>query len=197
MFYDPKEFEFIRAFEEKWEVIRDEFLGLDPRIIDLHRVGSHEQYILKLIKNNGWVPSWQVDDQETGKSNEANYGWLTYGLSYSGLFPEEAASRFPQTMALLRSLKGFKVCAFSKMRPRTMIAPHNHPELGGDLLTFHMGIQLKPARSYLCVEGEFREEREGGSLVFDGNAEHAAINMSNDDRVILYMEFSKSQIRFV
>lgn len=190
MFYNPALFNFTQEFERNWLAIRDEYLKLDRKVLDLHRNDSHETYVEKLFKNNGWTPSWQVG------SNQPNYDWLTYGLSYRGLFPVEAKAKFPTIASLLSRLSGFKVCAFSKMKTLSFIGPHKHPELGDNLLTYHLGIDIIPGKSYLWVNGKFEEQRNGKSIVFDGSCEHFAFNMSGADRVILYLEFDKTKIKF-
>jgi beta-hydroxylase len=190
MYYDPQTFAFARAFEASWEQIRDEYRALDAPVLDGHRTAPHQSYVTRLLDHNGWLPSWQAGT--TG----ANPDWLTYGLSFRGVFPREAYERYPVTAGLLSRLRGFKVCAFSLMRPRTFIAPHRHPELGGHLLTYHLGLDVTPRRSYLCVDGVFAEQQNGRSLVFDGSCDHFALNMSDEDRVILYLEFDRAKIRF-
>lgn len=188
-YYDPRDFPFVETFEQNWEVIRDEFLGLDARVLDFHRSGPHEQYVATLLKNNGWTPSWQMG------LAAPNYDWQTYGLCYMGRFPDEVPQKLPRTAALLKRLTGYKVCAFSRMKPLSHLAPHTHPELGGRMLTYHLGLSVVPRRSYLWVDGEFREQRAGQSLIFDGSREHFALNMSGRDRVIFYMEFDREAIR--
>jgi ornithine lipid ester-linked acyl 2-hydroxylase len=188
MFFDPADFAFTKVFEEQWQVIRGELRGLDPKILDIYRNGPHEQYVAALQRNNGWIPGWQVG------SREPNYNWLTYGLSYAGLFPDEAPLRFPETRKLLARLTGFKVCAFLLMRPLSVLGAHAHPELGGDLLTYHLGLQVTPGRCFLWVDGNFAEEEEGKSIIFDGSHDHFAVNVGQSDRAILYMEFDKSRI---
>jgi beta-hydroxylase len=86
------------------------------------------------------------------------------------------------------------VAAFSLMRGPSFIAPHRHLELGGDLLTYHLGIVAVPRFSYLNVDGTFVEEQERKAVVFDGSCVHFALNMSNSERVLLYMEFDRSKI---
>ena len=189
MFLEPESFEFIGEVKKSWANIRREFEGLDSRIIDIHRNASHQEYLEKIAKNNGWTPSWQVG------STEKNHNWLTYGLYYRGACPDEAAEKFPLTMAVLKSMSCVVSAAFSMMKPASMIAPHRHLELGGDILTCHIGIDLLPQRSYLSVEGKFEEESEGKAIVFDGSREHFAINASDRDRTILYIEFDKSKTR--
>ena len=188
MFFETQSFEFINELKKNWASIRQEYEGLDSRIVDIHRNASHQEYLEQIAKNNGWTPSWQVG------SIEKNYNWLTYGLYYRGACPDEAAEKFPLTMALLKSMPCVVSGAFSKMKLASMIASHRHPELGGNLLTCHIGIDLMPQRSYLCVDGKFEEELEGKAIVFDGSCEHFAVNASDSDRTILYIEFDKSKI---
>ena len=192
MFYNPALFNFTQEFENNWHSIREEYLNLDSKILDLHRdkYSPHEKYVDTLLYNNGWTPSWQAN------SNEPNYNWLTYALSYQGLFPQEAEHKFPITARLLTRLKGFRVCVLSLMKPFSFIRPHSHADLGGNLLSFHLGVDVVVGKSYLCVDGTFEEEHNKKSIVFDASREHYAFNMSNVDRAILYMEFDKTKIAF-
>ena len=188
MFYNSSEFNFINYFQEKIEDIRKEYLNLDPMILNIHRSGTHEELLSTFLTSNGWMPGWQVG------TNAPNYNWLTYGLSYHNRFPPEACEKFPIIMNMINQFTGIKVCAFSSMLPFSFIAPHSHTELGGDLLTFHLGIDVIPGRSYLCVNGVFNEEKNNKAIVFDGSIEHFAINMGPSRRVILYLEFDKNSI---
>lgn len=188
MFYNPCEFEFTRQFTDQWRMIRIECDRLGPHVLDVHRIGTHEDYFMQTARNNGWSPSWKVG------STERNYDWLTYGLSHEGQFPDEAREKFPVTMALIQSSPCITAAAFSKMNPLTMIAPHVHPELGGNRLTFHLGIDVEPRRSYLGVDGLIEEEKNNKPLIFDGSVEHFAVNMSESSRTILYIEFDRSKL---
>lgn len=188
MFYNPTEFEFTHQFTAQWRSIRSEYDHLNPRVIDVHRIGTHEEYFLQTAENNGWAPSWKVG------SIERNFDWLTYGLTYKGQFPDEASEKFPTVMALIKSTPCITAAAFSKINPMTMIAPHIHPELGGDRLTFHLGIDVEPRRSYLGVDGVIEEELNNKPLIFDGSVEHFAVNMGDATRTILYVEFDRSKL---
>ena len=188
MFFDPKSFDFINAFLQNLDSIRAEYRALDSRILDLYRNGTHQEYFEQIVNDNGWVPSWQIG------SSERNYQWLTYGLVYQGIFPNGAAQKLPCSTELLKQFPFITAAAFSQMKPLSMIAPHCHLELGGNMLTCHIGIELPPKRSYLCVEGEFQEEAEGKALVFDGSREHFALHSGDRDRTILYMEFDRSRM---
>lgn len=185
--YDPQEFSFIQTFEAHWDAIRLELLALDPTVLDMHRNGSHQNAFEQLQSNNGWTPSWQVG------STDPNVDWLTYGLAYQGMFPVDAQRRYPTLHGLLTRMTGYTVCAFSQMKPGSFIAPHTHPELGGDLLTFHLGIDVPDNHCYLNVDGTFLTEQNRKSIVFDGSREHYALNLSGQPRTILYMEFSRAR----
>ncbi len=190
VFFDPAGFAFAGALQARWRLIRQELLELDAPLLELHRIGSVELYAEALLRNNGWTRSWQVE------STEPNPDWLTYGLSYKGIQPDGAARKTPATSRLLARLRGCQVCAFSLLRAGSFIAPHTHPELAGKFLTLHLGLDLLPARSYLCCETETREEQPGGLIIFDGARQHFAVNMSTQDRVILYMEFAPGEACF-
>ena len=191
MFYDSALFDFTQKFENNWRAIREEYLNLNRRILDFHReCVPYEEYAYKLLNNNGWTPSWQLN------SSEPNYNWLTYGLSYQGLFPQEAEQKFPITASLLSKLNGIEVCGFSLMKPLSFIAPHAHRNVESNTLSYHLGLDVVPKKSYLSMNGIFEEESNGKSIIFDVSHEHFAFNMSDANRVILYMEFDKSKIAF-
>lgn len=189
MLFNANDFAFSGRFEHHWDDIRRELNGLGRKVLTVHRNQPHGAYAALLKANNGWMPSWQVG------SNEPNSDWLTYGLCYRGIFPDEASTKYPVTTALLSGMDdSLIVAAFSLLRGPSYILPHRHSELGGDLLTYHLGIQAEPARSYLNVSGSFVEERERKSIVFDGSYEHFALNMSNAERIVLYVEFDRSKL---
>ena len=189
MIFDTAEFPFTRMFEENWSQIRREYEKLDRNLLDVHRNGQHADYLEVAKKKNGWMPSWQVG------SDKPNTDWLTYGLCYRGTLLDEACFKYPATAGLLRRMgESVIVAAFSLMRGPSFIAPHTHPELGGDLLTYHLGIRAVPGFSYLNVGGQFVEELERSSVVFDGSYRHFALNMGNSERVLLYMEFDRSKL---
>lgn len=190
MFYNPALFDFTQEFERNWQTIRNEYYQLDRHIVNLHRNQPHQAYFKTLMYNNAWMPSWQVN------SIKPNYNWLTYALSYQGLLPSEAPEKFPSIAALLTRLSGFRVCAFSRMEKFSFIAPHKHEDLGGNLLTYHLGIDVVPGKNYLWVDNKFEEQCNRKSIIFDGSYEHFALNMSDTKRIVLYLEFDKTKIKF-
>jgi hypothetical protein len=191
MFFDPAGFAFVPELTSRWRLLRQEWRELEAPLLDLHRVGAVHRFAEHLLRDNGWTPSWQVG------SDRPNQGWLTYALSYQGLLPDGLADIMPATARLLSHLRGIEVCALSLLRPGAFIAPHDHPDIAGRLLTLHLGLAMDPHRCYLTVEGEAREEKPGAALVFNAGREHFAVNMGACDRVILYLEFDPRHAAFV
>ncbi|MGI4846671.1 MAG: aspartyl/asparaginyl beta-hydroxylase domain-containing protein [Janthinobacterium lividum] len=187
MFHDPSSFAVVQAFQQNWQAIRQEYLGLQAPFLDLHRNFGYDEYFARIKSENGWLASWQLT------STEKNLSWDTYLLSLKGQFPDDATEKYPTVQALIRKYPQVGTCLFSRMSPLYIIPPHDHADLGGDILTCHLGIDLLAGHSYLNVEGVFEEEREGRALVFDGSTTHSAINMSARERVVLYMEFDQSR----
>jgi hypothetical protein len=183
MFFDPDGFPFVSELASRWRFIRQEWRELEAPILGIYRVGSLPRFAEILLRNTGWTPSWQVG------SDKANDGWLTYALSYHGMLPDGLVYTMPATARLLDRLRGVEVCALSLMRPGAFIAPHDHRDIAGRLLTLHLGLAMEPRKCYLTVEGEAREEQPGTVLIFNAGREHFAVNMGGCDRVILYMEF--------
>ena len=191
MFHDPADFPFVSQIVARWHLIRQEALELEADLLDFQRVGSLEHQAETLLRHNGWTPSWQVG------TRDRNASWLTYGLSYRGVLPDDLEARMPFTSRLLARLRGYEVCALSLLRPGAFIRPHTHPEVTGRLLTLHVGLDAEPSRSFLAVGGQVREECNGQAIVFDASQPHFALNMGSFDRTILYMEFSPNQTRFL
>ena len=79
------------------------------------------------------------------------------------------------------------------MKPLSFIGPHSHGDVGENILSYHLGLDVVPRKNYLWVNGTFEEESNGKSIIFHASHEHFAFNMSDANRVILYMEFDKTK----
>jgi beta-hydroxylase len=80
------------------------------------------------------------------------------------------------------------------LKPKTILHCHTHDEIGEEnLLQFHLTLTsaVKNNFSYLNVNGEFRQHNVGEAIIFDGSLPHFALNESEHNRVILYLEFTK------
>lgn len=190
MFHDPAGFTFIGALQSRWRYLRQEFRELDAPLVELHRAGAPEQRTERLLREPGWTAAWEAS------AHEPNYDCLTFTLSCKGMLPDKADRLLPATARLLSRLRGCEVGAFSLLRPGGSVHPHDHPEMTGRLLILQLGLEAEPSRNYLCCGGVAREVVSGQVLVFDGSAEHFAINMGQTSRIILRMEFDPREARY-
>jgi len=189
MFYDIEKFSFVRLFHENWNAIHKEYANLKAEISNGERTTSHEEFfeIASKQTTTEWVPSWQVG------SMEKNPAWLTYWLLWQGHVSPGTREALPTLVSVLERAPCIRLCAFSKMKGLSVIGGHAHADLGGNILTLHVGVDVVPSTSYLHVDGAFAEQANNKSLIFDGSKYHFAVNAGLQDRTVLYMEFDQSK----
>jgi aspartyl/asparaginyl beta-hydroxylase (cupin superfamily) len=195
-FYDVDQFPLLKELAEKWVIIRDEFRQLQTQVMDINRVDKTHEEVLAEIENYincgspyGWVQGW-------GQGG-ANKQWIQYGLIVHDAVVPFITNEMPETLNFLEKIKGIKVCALVTMHPQSSLPCHQHPEiLDEGLLQMHLPIETAEVNNYayLNVNGEFRQHTCGEALIFDGSLDHFALNESNKNRTILYLEFNKHQL---
>lgn len=193
-FYEVGQFPQLAKFAKQWEIIRDEFLLLNKPIMSIHRAGKSREEVYRELtlemqsgKQFGWLLGW-------GKSG-VNPDWLAFPLMVQDTVVPFITTEMKKTIAMLKELKGIKVCSLLKMKPNTFLPTHNHPEVYTEgLLQYHLPLQTASTNNYayLNVNGEFRQHASGKPFVFDGSLNHFAVNASNVERTIVYIEFDKS-----
>lgn len=190
--FDTSEYPALVSFSNHWKTIRDEALQLDRYIYPFDRSDlSYEEAIDKIAATgrNGWLMAW-------GPTKEK---WINYLFRYrdhliTDFVPDNSCQ---QIMSLVKRLHGVKAVVLNILKPGGHILPHTHPELvEEDLLIYHLGLSVPDNWHWLNVEGTFIQHRNGESFVFDGSKNHFALNFSDQERLILYMEFYKNQIGF-
>lgn len=191
-FYKLEDFPQLKCLAEHWTVIRDEYLELPDLVMDIDRVDKTHEEVMREIKNYlerghpyGWVQGWG--------DNGANPDWVQFPLIvFDHVFPF-VLPRMEKTLELLSPIRGIKICGLSKMLPHTFLSTHQHPEIAEEgLLQLHIPLETaKDNYAYFNVNGEFRHHRCGEPLIFDGSNDHFAVNASEGNRTILYMEFNK------
>ncbi len=195
-FFSIKEFPKLEFLARNWETIRHEFLELQAPTLEIVRNGTHDEVVLEYTqhlesgKEPGWVLGWS-------KEGLPNKNWIQYGLIVNDKTLPFTKEKFPKTIELLSSIKGIRVCGLAKMKAHTFLSTHRHPELlKENLLQLHITLDAPLNRNYcyLNVKGKFFQHKNGLAIVFDGSFDHFAINASNHDRTILYMEFHKDQL---
>jgi aspartyl/asparaginyl beta-hydroxylase (cupin superfamily) len=195
-FYSLDEFPKLQTLANAWQVMRDELASLNAPMMDINRNGkSHYEVQNEVVKKvldgdaYGWIEGWGQP--------QGNKDWTQFGLVMEDQPVPFAAAMMPKTQDLLRNIKGIHVAALSRMAPHSLLSTHRHPELmKKGLLQMHVTLSSPETGNYayLNVAGEFRQHLNGSAFVFDGAHDHFAINCSDAERVILYMEFYESRV---
>lgn len=116
--------------------------------------------------------------------------WRTFMLYGYGHRVEENCRRCPNTDALLRQIPGMTTAFFSILAPGKHITAHRGFWKG--VLRYHLGL-IVPAtgRCEIRVGNQIRSWIECGSLVFDDTFEHEVWNETNEERVVLFVDFER------
>jgi hypothetical protein len=203
-FYDYRKnkFKIFDELKKNVNIIKSEaeyILKHAPKL-DIHRNyddwHNSENYVNKIKNEYGWIRSWSYKDGEAIKS-EGNYNWLNYGLLYFNNEFEKNCEKCPKTLELLNKIKDkINICGFSYFMGNTTIEIHSD-ETGpsNNSMAMHLGLII-PKNPETCklimkIDNEFyyESEKEGKILIFDATNEHYAYNQSNEDRVVLYIDF--------
>jgi ornithine lipid ester-linked acyl 2-hydroxylase len=117
--------------------------------------------------------------------------WKTFFFYAFGHRIAKNCESCPETVRLLRGIPGLRTAFFSILLPGKQIPLHRGPYNG--LLRYHLALKV-PAQEQTCgiiVGGEKAHWREGKSLVFDDTYMHKAWNLSNEVRVVLFVDFCR------
>eukprot|EP01063_Lacrimia_lanifica_P002326 TRINITY_DN1120_c0_g1_i8.p1 TRINITY_DN1120_c0_g1~~TRINITY_DN1120_c0_g1_i8.p1 ORF type:complete len:235 (+),score=90.83 TRINITY_DN1120_c0_g1_i8:1133-1837(+) len=198
VFYDIDRFDRLRVLQENWKAIREECVAVwkDRTTLDLHRPsgawvgGNAEEFVTHYSQQRGWIPSYQA---KSGR----NYLWLNYGLMHNGAPFKENAATCPKTMALIEEINKIakvRVCGFSAMLPGAEIKPHrDQAGVLDNALAFHLGLVVPPTQEcFLVVDNQPVAHKEGEVIIFDSTYTHSAYNKSDEDRIVLYVDFQLS-----
>lgn len=171
--YPVENYPFLLPIQEAWEDILNEYktaLTIDSK---------------SGMASNGLVWPWPDRDLY-------NKGWKAIGLIYKGRddyhYTKQVRELFPLTNSLVKSIPGVYIAGFSILEPKTRIYPHTG--YTGEVLRSHLGL-ITPKGAWIEVAGEKVEWEQGKMFVFDDTVTHNAYNGSDDERVILMIDFYK------
>ena len=206
IFFNSKKFKFLKQLQKSWTIIRDEALyvafnspklNISRTINDWH---NSTEYFKTIKDKCGWIRSWSYESDETinEQPQEGNYEWLNYGLLYFGEEFTENVKLCPKTFELINDIKtDINICGFSWMFGGCLLQPHTDiTGLSSGSLAMHLGLSIpKPDNCCRMIikneDGEYMymNEENGKMFIFDATWEHYAYNLSNQDRLILYIDF--------
>ena len=172
--YPSENFPFLRSIQDAWEDILGEYT---THINQPPRSG--------LMDLPGLIWPWPEKELY-------DKGWKAVGLIYKGRddfrYTQEVKKQFPITNSLVTKIPGVYMAGFSILEPKTRIYPHKG--YTHDVFRSHLGL-ITPKGAWLEVDGERVEWQQGKMFVFDDMVTHSAYNGSDEERVILLLDFYK------
>ena len=160
MFKNSRHFSFTGVMEENWRSIYEEFLGIKTELID---------WFERDLYGEGW--------QVFGLFDFPHGQPLEKGIRGCPLTAELISHHIPRHGA----------AGFSVMRAGTRIKPHTGYD--GSFLRCHLGLRVPVGDCGLQVGDDVSGWQEGKVIVFDDRAQHSAWNLTDEDRVILLVDF--------
>lgn len=162
------DFPWVPALEAAWPAIRAE---LDA-----------------VMQRDEPIPPFQAISPEQAAITQDDR-WRTYVLYAYGARATRNCRECPATAAAVERIPGMKSALFSILSPGKHIPPHRGPYKG--LLRCHLGLRIPgpPGAARLRVGTTSATWEEGRALIFDDTLEHEAWNDTEEDRVVLFIDF--------
>tara|TARA_X000000368_G_C23012438_1_gene704128 strand:- start:941 stop:1657 length:717 start_codon:yes stop_codon:yes gene_type:complete len=170
VFFDNEDFPITKVLEDKYPIIKGEFEKMQDRL-------------------NDFAPFQEMSPDQIYISNDDK--WKMFFLKAGKIRFERNCQEFPETMKIIESEKNLISAYFSVIGPRKMLMPHEGPWCG--ILRIHLGLQI-PTEGKGCTlvvnQQEYRWE-EGKAVVFDDTYEHIAVNMTDRNRIVLFLDYMR------
>lgn len=168
VYIDTKEFPELKILQENWQTIRDEALNLN----------SSSQ-----IKAS-------ADLDDLGFNSFFKTGWKRFYLKWYGANLKSAEALCPETVKLLSRIPSVKGAMFTMLPPGARLVKHRDPYAGS--LRYHLGL-VTPNSSdcFIEVDGEKYYWRDGEAVMFDETYIHYAINNTQTNRIILFVDVKR------
>ncbi len=163
-------FEFLNAFVENWEIIRDE-----------------AREILKFRDN---IPGFQEISPDQYRLAKGQ-NWKTHVLFGFGQRLEKNTQLTPKTAEILEQVPNLQTAMFSILAPGYHIPAHTGVTKG--ILRCHLGLIIPKdyEKCRIRVDETITAWREGEIFVFDDTFEHEVWNDTDEERVILLFDFNR------
>jgi len=168
-FFDTADFPWVKEVESRWPLIRKE--------------------IDRLMKCVELLPGMEEIQLAPGAlTNDKR--WKVFPIHAYGVNLEANERRCPETTRALALIPGMCSAMFSVLQSKKDIPYHVGPFAG--VLRYHLGVTVPGQMQCGIQVGEdIRHWDEGKSLIFDDTHRHGAWNRSDEDRVILLVDFAR------
>lgn len=168
--FDPAVFAWTRELEAEWETIRDE--------------------AYEIMRHRHAVPPLS-DVSPDHRKIATDQNWQCMFLWGYGLRVEANCARAPKTASIVEKIPGMQSALFSIHAPGLHIP--RHKGVTKSMLTCHLGLRV-PSKRENCrmqVADETLLWQEGRTLVFDDVYPHEVWNDTDEDRIILLVQFNR------
>ena len=182
----------LKELKTHWKIIRQEldalptdtFINDKVRPVDEWEDSSVLNDIIRDFSsgNHGWVHG----------TEHLKDTWISWPFIWGGNVIHGNCHKCPKTYELLSQINGIHVAGFSLMRGGVRINEHSDVVGQNYKCTYHLGLKC-PSGSNLYHQtlGKIAEE-DGKHIIMNARLPHWAENTSQEDRVILYIEYYAS-----
>lgn len=168
--FDPQQFPFTALLEHSAATIAREAASVLAEQRRIHAVSDVSPDHERIANDKRWK----------------SFFLLGYGYKF-----DHNCARCPETTRVLEQIPNLNSGFFSIMQAGGKIPPHRGVTKA--ILTCHLGLQV-PQDSANCVMrvGDRNcQWQQGKALVFDDTYEHEVWNQTNEDRIILLLQFKR------
>jgi aspartyl/asparaginyl beta-hydroxylase (cupin superfamily) len=171
VFYKPETYPWTSAFIEKFDEIKKELI----QVIDRP---------LAELNKSTWAPERPNLLTSEYKKEEA---WKTYTFRFFGIDHLPNCESCPTVYSLIKNQPKLVTVEFSLLEPNTHVLPHRgFTDL---LLRSHLGVKIPEGDSGIKVDGIQKTWENGRFIVFDDSLTHEAWNKTDQQRVVLMIDF--------
>ena len=121
-------------------------------------------------------------------------GWTIYPLYVFGKEIRLKSGKCPVTKSICENIPGISLAAFSRLAPNTHVKPH--VGWAKSVYRLHLGL-IVPNDCFIRVGNQTSQWNEGKCLVFDDTVEHEAWNRSQEERIVLLLDFLRPGFHFI
>mgnify|MGYP003653709013 FL=1 len=168
-FFDKKDFPVTQDLEDNYEVILSELKPLMKRVAEFARFQD-------------------ISPDQIYISNDDR--WKMFFLKAGTYRFKRNCKQVPKTMEILDRHKNIVSAYFSVIGPNKILNPHEGPWCG--VIRIHLAMIIpSDGESFLVCNKKKYCWKEGDTVVFDDTYEHFAVNSSNNNRVVLFLDYMR------
>ena len=166
-FFEPGQFPAVATLEANWQPIRAE--------------------LERLLAAREHIPPFHAVSPDQKRISEGD-NWKTFILFGFGRKAERNCRQCPETTRVLESIPHLQTALFSIVAPQYRIPPHRGVTKG--VVRTHLGLMIPPDREncWIRVGDQRRNWAEGKCLVLDDTYEHEVSNLTDQQRVVLFID---------